>query len=279
MPPSLTSLEPDHNDPYPADLAQIHPWDRLVVGVAQAQSSGARSTWLAGLAATSAPAATPESVAAGWLAAQPGYARAKGYITADQFARRTVESLAVTADSPVAADARWLALLATLPGPQRAAIVQAPAKQQLYWYLLPLVTALADNRALDLSLARVNAPTWGRPPNDLAPGDLNWFSAAEGLVDGSGTIALLETDPYLCRGLATDDGTIDAESDNRVVVVRDKTELFDFVYATAFAGYVEPVVAQYQELLTAHGISSSRRALYASGLFGLVYPPYAQYQA
>jgi hypothetical protein len=262
----------DHNDD---DLAQVHPWDRLITAVAEAQTSVTPQTWSAGLAATSAPAATAETVAAGWLAAQPGYARAKGYITADQFA-----SLAPVI-SPDTVDTAWLKLLTLLPAQQRSAIVQAPAKRQLYWHMLPLATALRNNRALDLSLNRVNTPTWHRPSTDLALGDLDWFAAAEGLIDGSTTIALLASDPYLRHGPIGDGDVVNSGvgTADRLLVVRDKGELFDFVYQTVFAGYVEPIVAQYQNLLTACKIKSNRSALYASGLFGLAYPPYAEYQA
>lgn len=244
--------------------AERHPWERLVEGVQLAQRSDPRRPWPNELYAPESQPATAEMVAAGWIVAGRRYAAAKGYITPDQAAHATG-----TGPDDYAA---WLSTLAKLENKDHQyAIVQAPAKQQLYWHLLPLAVALRDDRAPDLSLATTAVPAWHLLPDDpRQAGGLDRFFADEGLLRPSATMALLESDPYL-QDHATEPGV-------EFTVVADQSELFEFVYQTAYRGYTEPVVTYYRALLKEAGIPASRSALYASSLAALTTSAYATFQ-
>ncbi|HEX3732430.1 MAG TPA: hypothetical protein VHU91_05845 [Mycobacteriales bacterium] len=147
-------------------------------------------------------------------------------------------------------------------------MIQAPAKQQLFWHLLPLAVGLRDNRAPDVSLRRSAMPQWHRPPADPDEAkELEWFFPVEGFT-AAPTIAVLHADSLFA--------TVPTGADlPGWRIVDTEAQLYDGV----MAGYVDPVLDRYISELSKSGARFSRRGLRASGIGPLVQQAARDFQA
>lgn len=192
---------------------------------------------------------------------------------------------------------RWLSLLATLESSEREAIVNSPAKQ-LHWHLLPASHALLADRVVSLSLADTVKPRWHPLPDDSkGQRELMWLFSHEGLVPGRGAVTVLESDEYAVgreplpepagAGWRSQIGTKarwielpDPESGHGgVATVKTREELFDTLYETAFAGYLEPVLDVYTARLKEHRIAVKKEPFFASGIVAMASPATEGYNA
>ena len=297
-------------------MSLCHPFHRIAQIVAEASKEDPeRVAWSENLLVRDRTSVTAEEVADTWIAVTFDYAVAR---TAGARAGIQTEMPDVpSARKPRAArfldhaeadlvekvrqaqlrgdpDAgtQWLKLLATLPKPSQAAIVNSAAKQ-IHWHLLPSALALRSDRVVALSLSDTVAPRWHSPPEDPEEQTkLMWLFSHEGIRPGHAAVTVLESDEY-ARGRAEVSAggaewrsrlssaarwlELPGDDHGGVAVVQNRGELLETLYETAFAGYVEPVVAAYAERLAEHGIRVDSKRFYASGIVALVHPARHQY--
>lgn len=250
------------------DLATQDPIERINARVARV-GTGTRRHWEIGLRTApeaGCPPATAAGIASDWLTAQRWYAVMHGYV--DHLGGVNSSLIAGPGEYP---ESDWLAILRELPDDQQLDTMNAVVKRNLRGALDPLVAALADNRAVDLSLYRLAMPQLREFPKD--PGQrakFLWLSTDLALT-APPAIAMLTDDPYVRQhGQAATEAA-------GFTLLSDRRELLGHIYDTAFHDGVEPVLTEYRRRHSDAGVTLPWSGLYASAFAPLLKPGYAEF--